>query len=260
VEVVIAPTVDDVARIVADVVLRVVTVRPAAVLGLATGSSPLGAYRRLIDEHRAGRVSFAACHAVLLDEYVGLPRDHPEGYRAVIRRDFTDHVDLDPDRLHGPDVWAPDLPAACERYDRLLAALGGVDVQLLGIGGDGHVGFNEPGSSLRSRTRVKTLSKATRADNSRFFSSPDDVPRHVVTQGLGTISDARHIVLIATGERKAAPIARAVEGPLTAACPASVIQLHPHATVVVDEAAAAGFLLAEYYREAYAGKPSWQGL
>jgi glucosamine-6-phosphate deaminase len=260
VEVVIAPTVDEVARIVANVVIRVITIRPAAVLGLATGSSPLGAYRRLIDEHRAGRVSFSGCHAVLLDEYVGLPRDHPEGYRAVIRRDFTDHVDLDPDRLHGPDVWSTDLPAACERYDRLLAALGGVDVQLLGIGGDGHVGFNEPGSSLRSRTRVKTLTKATRADNARFFASPDDVPRHVVTQGLGTISDARHLVLIAIGEKKAAPIARAVEGPLTAACPASVIQLHPHATVVVDEAAAAGLALAEYYREAYAGKPSWQGL
>ncbi len=258
-EVVIVATADDAAGVVADVVSRVVTDRPA-VLGLATGSSPLGTYRRLVEAPPAGRVSFAACDAVLLDEYVGLAPDHPETYRAVIRREFTDHVDLAPERLHGPDVWAADLPAACARYDRLLAGLGGVDLQLLGIGADGHVGFNEPGSSLRSRTRVKTLTNATRKDNARFFTSADEVPRHVVTQGLGTISDARHLVLIATGERKAAPVARAVEGPLTASCPASVIQLHPHATVVLDEAAAGELKLADYYREAYAGKPSWQAL
>jgi glucosamine-6-phosphate deaminase len=259
VEVVIVPTADDAAVVVAGVVMRLVTAGPA-VLGLATGSSPLGTYRRLVDEHRAGRVSFAACDAVLLDEYVGLAPDHPETYRAVIRRDFTDHIDLAPERLHGPDVWAADLPAACARYDRLLTGLGGVDLQLLGIGADGHVGFNEPGSSLRSRTRVKTLTKATRTDNARFFASVDEVPRHVVTQGLGTISDARHLVLIAIGERKAEPVARAVEGPLTASCPASVVQLHPHATVVLDEAAAGELKLADYYREAYAGKPSWQAL
>jgi glucosamine-6-phosphate deaminase len=260
VEVVITPTADGAARVVADVVLRLVTERPAAVLGLATGTSPLGAYRLLIEEHRAGKVYFAACRAVLLDEYVGLRPDHPEAYRAVIRREFTDHVDLTPDRLHGPDVWADDLPAACARYDRLLAELGGVDLQLLGIGTDGHVGFNEPGSSLRSRTRVKTLTTATRVDNARFFASPDEVPHHVVTQGLGTITDARHALLVATGAQKAEPVSRAVEGPLAAVCPASVLQLHPHATVVVDEAAASGLQLTEYYREAYAGKPSWQQL
>jgi glucosamine-6-phosphate deaminase len=259
VEVVIVPTPEEAGHVVAGIVTRLVTIRPA-VLGLATGSSPLGVYHRLIEEHRAGRVSFAACDAVLLDEYVGLRTDHPQTYRAVIRREFTDHVDLAPERLHGPDVWTTDLPAACARYDRLLAGLGGVDLQLLGIGADGHVGFNEPGSSLRSRTRVKTLTAATRRDNARFFSSVEEVPRHVVTQGLGTISDARHVVMIATGERKAAPVARAVEGPLTASCPASVIQLHPHATVVLDEAAARALALVEYYRETYAGKPSWQGL
>ena len=256
----ITPTAEDAARVVAGVVLRLLTERPAPVLGLATGTSPLGAYRSLIEEHRLGRVFFAAASAVLLDEYVGLPPDHPEAYRAVIRREFTDHVDLTPDRLHGPDVWADDLPAACAHYDRLLDELGGVDLQLLGIGSDGHVGFNEPGSSLRSHTRVKTLTSATRADNARFFASPDEVPRHVVTQGLGTITDARHVLLVATGETKAAPVARAVEGPLAAVCPASVLQLHRHATVVLDEAAAAGLQLADYYREAYAGKPPWQQL
>jgi glucosamine-6-phosphate deaminase len=259
-EVVITPTAAEAARVVAGVFIELVGRRPNVVLGLATGSSPLGAYRLLIAAQQAGDVSFASCHAVLLDEYVGLPRDHPEAYRAVIRREFTDQVDLAADRLHGPDVWAEDLPAACVRYDRLLADLGGVDLQLLGIGTDGHVGFNEPGSSLRSRTRVKTLTKATRADNARFFASAEEVPRHVVTQGLGTISEARHVVLIATGAAKAEPVARAVEGPLAAICPASVLQLHPHATVVLDEAAAGGLQLADYYREAYTGKPAWQGL
>jgi glucosamine-6-phosphate deaminase len=260
VEVVIAPTPADVARVAAGAVIDQVRRRPTAVLGLATGSSPLLTYGLLIAAHRAGQVSFAGCHAVLLDEYVGLPFDHSETYRAVIRRVLIDHIDLAPERLHGPDVWAENLAAACTRYDEVITGLGGVDLQLLGIGSDGHVGFNEPGSSLRSRTRVKTLTASTRADNAPAFASAADVPRHVVTQGLGTISEARHLLLIATGAKKAAPLARAVEGPLTARCPASVLQLHPHATVVVDDEAAADLELAGYYRETYAGKPDWQAL
>jgi glucosamine-6-phosphate deaminase len=260
VEVVIVPTPAEVAALAADVVTRVVRTRAAPVLGLATGSTPLATYALLIERCRAGELSFAGSSAVLLDEYVGLPPDHPEGYRSVIRRELTDHIDLPPARLFGPDVWAADLPAACAAYDRLLADLGGVDVQLLGIGADGHIGFNEPGSSLGSRTRVKTLTGATRADNARFFSTADEVPRHVVTQGLATIGEARHLLLLACGEAKAAPIAQAIEGPLAAMCPASVVQLHPHATVVVDDAAASRLRLADYYRETYAGKPAWQTL
>ncbi len=259
-EVVITPSAADAADVVAGIVARLLREHHAPVLGLATGSSPLGAYDRLIAAHRAGDLSFAHAGAVLLDEYVGLPPDHPQAYRSVIRAALTDHVDLDPARLHGPDVWADDLAAACARYDRLLVELGGVDVQLLGIGADGHIGFNEPGSSLGSRTRIKTLTSATRADNARFFAGADEVPRHVVTQGLATIGEARHLVLVATGAGKAAPVARAVEGPLTAMCPASVLQLHPHATVVVDEEAAARLALAEYYRETFAAKPAWQQL
>ncbi len=247
-------------RIVADAIVRVFAERPRPVIGVATGSSPLGAYRLLIEDHRAGRVSFAGADMVLLDEYVGLPREHPESYRQFIRRHLTDALDLAPDRLHGPDVWSDDIAAACRDYEATLAGLGGVDVQLLGIGSDGHVGFNEPGSSLSSRTRIKTLTASTRADNARFFGSPDAVPRHVVTQGLGTILAARHALLIACGPAKADPIARAVEGPLTAMCPASVLQLHPHATVVLDDAAAAGLALAEHYRQTFAGKPGWQFL
>ena len=259
-EVVIVPTPDDAARVVAGVMATVLTTMPSPVLGLATGSSPVGAYNVLIDEHRAGRVSFAHASAVLLDEYVGLPADHHETYRAFIRRALTDEVDLPVERLFGPDVWAVDLAGACARYEHLLAELGGVDLQLLGIGSDGHIGFNEPTSSLGSRTRIKTLTEATRQDNARFFPSLDDVPRHVVTQGLATILDARHLLLVAAGHGKAAPIARAVEGPLTSMCPASVLQLHPHVTVVVDDAAAAELQLADYYRSVFAAKPDWQPL
>ena len=228
-------------------------------LGLATGSSPLGAYRLLIEDHRAGKVFFAACRAVLLDEYVGLPPDHPEAYRAVIRREFTDHVDLTPDRLHGPDVWADDLPAACARYDRLLAELGGVDLQLLGIGTDGHVGFNEPGSSLRSRTRVKTLTTATRADNARFFASPDEVPHHVVTQGLGTITDARHVLLVATGAHEGrAGCAGRSRGRWRRCARRRCCSSTRTPPWCSTRRPRPGLQLAEYYREAYAGKPSWQ--
>jgi glucosamine-6-phosphate deaminase len=260
-EVVITGDAEAAARLVADCVAHVLTTQSAPVIGLATGSSPLAAYRLLIEAHARGELSSNHASAVLLDEYVGLPPDHPEGYRAFIRREFVDHIDLPPERLFGPDVGSADLAEACARYDRLIADLGGVDLQLLGIGRDGHVGFNEPGSSLASRTRIKTLTRATRADNARFFGDrADDVPRHVVTQGLGTILEARHLLLVACGPGKAEPIARAVEGPLTAMCPASVLQLHPHATVVVDEAAAGLLELADYYRETYAHKPSWQRL
>ena len=257
-EVVIVPNAQAAAALAGQILVDVLRSHPAPVVGLATGSSPLGVYRYVLDRG----VSWAHASAVLLDEYVGLPPGHPESYREFIRREFLEETDLPAERLHGPDVHVPgpELPAACAAYDRLLADLGGVDVQLLGIGSDGHIGFNEPGSSLGSRTRVKTLTATTRADNARFFDSPDDVPRHVVTQGLGTILDARHLLLIATGAAKAAPIAAAVEGQVSAFCPASVLQLHAHATIVVDEAAAARLELAEYYRDTYRNKPPWQPL
>jgi glucosamine-6-phosphate deaminase len=260
-EVVITPDPDTAADLGASVLAGVLAGRPAPVLGLATGSSPLGVYQRLITAYERGELSAAHASAVLLDEYVGLPADHPESYRAFIRREFVDRIDLPVERLFGPDVGADDLNEACARYDRLIGEIGGVDVQLLGIGSDGHIGFNEPGSSLSSRTRVKTLTGATRSDNARFFDDrAEAVPRHVVTQGLGTILEARHLVLIACGAAKAEPIARAVEGPLTAMCPASVLQLHPHVTVVVDEPAAAALQLADYYRETFENKPAWQSL
>lgn len=259
-EVVILPSARDIAEVGAGAVAGLVDASPGAVLGLATGSSPLGVYQELVRRHRAGEVSFARARGFLLDEYVGLPPGHPQRYRAVIRRELEEHVDFAAGAVQGPDGSADDIPAACAAYEEAIVAAGGVDLQLLGIGTDGHLAFNEPGSSLTSRTRVKTLTAQTREDNARFFGSVDDVPRHVLTQGLGTISAARHLVLVATGERKAEAVRAMVEGPVAAFCPASVLQLHPHATVLLDEPAAGRLALAGYFTETYAGKPDWQGL
>ncbi|MCZ2849449.1 glucosamine-6-phosphate deaminase [Modestobacter sp. VKM Ac-2978] len=252
-EVVLLPTPEDCGRVVADAVAGSVLAALGrggpVVLGLATGSSPLLAYRQLLRRHREEGLSFAGVQAFLLDEYVGLPGGHPESYREVIRRELTDALGLDPAVVHGPDGAAADPLQAALDYEAKLLAAGPVAVQVLGIGANGHLGFNEPGSSLASRTRVKTLTEQTRIDNARFFG--DDVaavPRHVITQGLGTILGAEHLVLVATGEAKAAAIAAAVEGPLTASCPASVLQLHRHVTLVVDEAAGAQLDRADYYR------------
>jgi glucosamine-6-phosphate deaminase len=260
VEVVILPDEAAVGSLVADAVCRLLAAKPDGVLGLATGSSPVPTYRELVRRRHAGAVSFARARGFLLDEYVGLPPGHPQAYRTVIQAELASHVDFAAGAVQGPDGTAKDLPGACRAYEQAIAAAGGVDLQLLGIGSDGHLAFNEPGSSLSSRTRVKTLTALTRSDNARFFDSPDDVPRHVLTQGLGTIREARHLVLCAVGDRKAEAVAATVEGPVSASCPASVLQLHPHVTVVLDEAAAALLRLAGYFREAWAGKPPWQSI
>ncbi len=251
---------EDVARLAADAVEATVRRTSDCVLGLATGSTPLPTYQELIRRHRAGDgPSYDTVRTFNLDEYVGLPADHPQRYRAIIAAELTDGLGLPPERVHGPDPAPDGLPTAGERYEAAIAAAGGIDLQLLGIGSDGHLAFNEPGSSLASRTRIKTLTEQTREDNARFFDSPGEVPRHVLTQGLGTIRDARHLVLIATGAGKAAAVAAAVEGPVSASCPASVVQLHPHVTVLVDEAAAGRLERSAYYRHVWRSKPDWQG-
>lgn len=236
-----------------------VTKNPGFTLGVATGSSPLPVYEALTAHAERG-IDFSHMVAFALDEYVGLPADHPEGYRAVIEREVTVPLGLDPTRVHVPDGSLTGIETAGERYEKALTTHGGVDLQLLGIGATGHIGFNEPGSSFGSLTRFKTLAERTRADNARFFASPDDVPIHCVTQGLGTILRARHLVLVAFGEGKAASIAAAVEGPITASLPGSAIQLHPHVTVVLDEAAASVLRFGDYYRWAHKNKPTWQGI
>lgn len=260
-EVVIVPDAAAGAHLVADAIADLARQKPECVLGLATGSSPEPVYDRLAALHQRGELSLARASAFALDEYVGLPAGHPASYGQVLLQQVVERLDLPPGALAVPDGGAADIPAACAAYEERIAGCGGVDLQLLGIGTDGHIGFNEPGSSLGSRTRLKTLTEATRVDNARFFDGQvDRVPRHVLTQGIGTISGARHLVLLAWGQGKAEAVARGVEGPITAMVPASVLQLHPHATVVVDEPAAARLSLADYYRAAWAAKPSWQGL
>ena len=259
-EVVIAPA-PELARLAADAVERLLAARPDAVLGLATGSSPLAVYDELARRHAERGLSFARARAFLLDEYVGLAADHPQRYRNVIDAELVSRVDLPPDAVEGPDGLAEDLPAACAAYEEAIARAGGADLQLLGIGTDGHVAFNEPGSSLGSRTRIKTLALATRQDNARFFDGDvDAVPTHCLTQGLATIGTARHLVLLATGSRKARAVQQLVEGPVSARWPATVLQLHPHVTVLVDDDPAGRLELADHYRETYAAKPAWQHL
>lgn len=259
-EVVILPSSKDIGVLAADAIEALVRRKPDAVLGLATGSSPLPIYDELARRHEEEGLSFAQAHGFALDEYVGLPAGHHESYREVIRREFTNRVDIKPENVHGPNGAADDIPAACRAYEEAIQGAGGVDLQILGVGTDGHIGFNEPGSSLASRTRIKTLIEQTRRDNARFFDRLEDVPHHVVTQGLGTIMDARHVILVAAGDSKARAVRDFVEGPVAAICAASVLQLHPHATIVIDEAAAAALKLADYYRQTYANKPQWQGI
>ena len=260
-EVVILRDAAEIGSTAADAIELLVTRKPDAVLGLATGSSPLAIYDKLAARCAAGRISFATARGFTLDEYVGLPPDHPERYRNVIDTVFVSRVDFAPGAVAGPDGLAADIPAACASYEDAIQAAGGIDLQILGIGTDGHIGFNEPGSSLASRTRIKTLTRQTRLDNARFFGDDiNAVPTHCLTQGLGTIMDARHVVLVATGRSKAEAVHQLAEGGVSALWPASVLQHHPHATVFVDDAAAHRLQLADYYRDTYRSKPDWQGI
>ncbi|MFG2813757.1 glucosamine-6-phosphate deaminase [Streptomyces sp. NPDC048410] len=260
-EVVIVPDAAAGGELVAEAMARLLRRKPDALLGVATGSTPLPVYQALAAQVRSGAADTRRARIAQLDEYVGLPADHPESYRSVLRREVLEPLGIGMDAFLGPDGTAADVQAACAEYDRALASAGGVDLQLLGIGTDGHIGFNEPCSSLASRTRIKTLTEQTRIDNARFFDGDiEQVPHHVITQGIGTILEARHLVLLATGEGKADALAATVEGPVAAICPASALQLHPHATVVADEAAASKLKLADYFRHTYAHKPEWQGL
>ncbi|GAA5152761.1 glucosamine-6-phosphate deaminase [Microbacterium pseudoresistens] len=257
-EVVIVPTADDAGALVADAIVEVIRGRADAVLGLATGSTPLPVYTAL--RAKLESVDVSQVRGFALDEYVGIDPAHPESYRSVITREVVEPLGLDPRRIQVPNGSLEGIEHAGPDYDAAIAAVGGVDLQILGIGTDGHIGFNEPGSSFASRTRVKTLTAQTREDNARFFDDIADVPMHCITQGLGTILEARHLVLLAFGEGKAQAVAGAVEGPVSAMLPGSAIQLHPHATVIIDEAAASRLALADYYRYTFDNKPAWQGI
>ncbi|TPG32746.1 glucosamine-6-phosphate deaminase [Mycolicibacterium hodleri] len=260
-EVVICRDAKEIGGIAADAIGALLDRAPEAVLGLATGSSPLAIYDELVRRCEDGRISFQQAHGFTLDEYVGLPADHPERYRTVIDTVFVSRVNFAPGAVQGPDGGAADIPAACVAYENAIRAAGGVDLQILGIGTDGHIAFNEPGSSLASRTRIKTLTSQTRIDNARFFGDDvESVPTHCLTQGLATIMEARHLVLVATGRSKAEAVHHLVEGAVSAMWPATILQHHPHVTVLLDDAAARRLQLVDYYRETYRSKPPWQGI
>lgn len=251
-EVIIVDSAEDAGRLVGRAIGDAIARNPELVLGVATGSTPLTTYRSLAEILREDRIAVDRVRAFALDEYLGLPAGHPESYRAVVDREVVDVLGFDPSNVQVPDGDPSHAETTCADYERAIREAGGVDVQLLGIGTSGHIGFNEPGSSLASRTRIKALAQQTRQDNARFFDDIDDVPTHAVTQGIGTILDARHLVLLAFGAQKAPALAEALEGAITARCPASAVQLHPEVTVVADRAAAAELELTEYYEYSWA--------
>jgi glucosamine-6-phosphate deaminase len=257
-EIVIQPTAEEASIVAARIVAQLVRRKPDAVLGLATGSTPLKTYAELVRMHREDGLDFSRVTTFNLDEYVGLAAEHPQSYRAFMGEHLFRHLNVAKERIHIPNGLAADVPAECAAYEAAIRAAGGIDLQVLGIGTDGHIGFNEPSSSLASRTRIKTLTARTRSDNARFFGSAEAVPVHVVTMGVGTIMDARQVLLLAFGENKARAVADAVEGPITAMNPASILQMHPVAKCLVDDAAARELKRVEYYRWVYSHKPEWQ--
>ncbi|MCK8462883.1 glucosamine-6-phosphate deaminase [Aliiroseovarius sp. S1339] len=235
----------------ADIIARTVIAKPDAVLGLATGGTMLPLYKALAQRHRDEGLSFAKTTSFNLDEYIGLAPDHPCSYHHYMQEAFFAHVDIDPARAHLPKGDAPDPQAASLDYEALIEAAGGIDLQLLGIGQNGHIGFNEPTASLGSRTRIKTLTDSTRRANQRYFASFEETPRYAITTGVATILSSRKCLLVATGEDKAEAVANMVEGPVSAACPASALQFHARATIILDEAAASALKLTDYYENVH---------
>jgi glucosamine-6-phosphate deaminase len=258
VEILIRPTSAHVARLVAHLVIERVRQKPELVLGCATGRTMEAVYDRLVAGHEAGLADLSRLRTFNLDEYVGLTADDPRSYHHYMRERLFDRVGLAPERSRLPNGAAADLPAEARAYEAAIAAAGGIDVQLLGMGATGHIGFNEPLSALMSRTREKALTPTTRAQNAAMFGGdPESVPRRALTMGVGTILEARELLLVVTGAAKAEMLARATEGPITATISATALQLHPHCKVIVDEAAAGALTGTAYYRFAYDNEPEW---
>lgn len=257
-EVIIRPAAADVAGLVSALVAASLRENPKLVLGLATGRTMEQVYDLLVGEHRERGLSFSGVTTFNLDEYVGLPADSAQSYRYYMREKLFSRVDLQEENTHLPDGAAADLETECAAYEARIAAAGGIDLQLLGIGQVGHIGFNEPLSALRSRTRVKALTPKTIEQNAALFGGPEHVPRRAITMGVGTILDSRRCVLAAMGEEKAEIIAKAVEGPVTSMISATALQLHPRCTVIVDEAAASRLEQQDYYRWLFENEPEWK--
>jgi len=257
-EVIILPTASEASEVAARLVARQLREKPNSVLGLATGSTPCKLYQLLARMHREDGLDFSKATTFNLDEYVNLDPTHPASYHQFMEENFFSHVNVRRESVHIPDGMIADVPAHCAEYERAIRKAGGIDLQILGLGSDGHLGFNEPGSSLASRTRIKTLTERTRTDNARFFTGAQEVPHHVITMGLGTIMESRMCLLLAFGKAKAEAVAASVEGPVTASVPGSLLQFHPQAKVLLDAESASSLTRAEYYRGVYQNKPSWQ--
>ena len=258
-EIILQPDAAAASLLVARVIAREIRRKPDLVLGLATGRTMEAVYAHLVRFHREERLSFSACRTFNLDEYIGLPPDHSASYRRYMNEHLFSKVDIDLKNTHLPDGNAADLAAECARYEHRIVECGGIDFQLLGIGRAGHIGFNEPMSALRSRTRDKTLTRDTVEQNAGMYGGDmSRVPRRAITMGVGTILESKRCILLATGKEKARIIAAALEGPITSRVTASALQLHAHCTVVVDHAAAAKLEGVEYYRWIFENEPEWQ--
>ena len=254
-EVIIKKTYAEMSREAAKEVANVLNAKPNAVLGMATGSTPLGVYQELVRLHKKEGLDFSQVTTFNLDEYVGLPVTHPQSYHYFMYENFFKHVNIPPQNIYIPSGTTNNYRAFCQWFEQRIKECGGIDLQILGIGSDGHIAFNEPSSSLSSRTRLKTLAKSTIDDNARFFKKRADVPVYAITMGVGTIQEARKIILLANGKNKADAIAHAVEGPVTSMITASALQLHPEVKVFVDEEAAGKLTMRSYYDWIQENKP-----
>ncbi len=257
-EIVIRPNSEDASELAARIVARTVREKPHAVLGLATGNTPLQLYRNLVRMHREDGLDFGGVTSFNLDEYVGVPPAHPSSFHSYMWAHLFSSLNIPRERINIPDGMTNDIPAACRKYEQAIRSAGGIDIQVLGIGTNGHIGFNEPSSSLSSRTRIKTLTEQTRSDSAAAFGGEDAVPKHVLTMGLGTIMDSKMCLLLAFGKKKARAVALAAEGPVTSMVPGSVLQMHPRAIFVLDDEAASELKMADYYRWIDRHKPDWQ--
>ena len=232
-----AETVEEAAHLAADRFQELLCTKPACVLGLATGSTPIPLYRELIAREQAGRIDFSRVRSVNLDEYKGLAPDHPQSYRRFMQENLFDHISIRPENTYVPDGLATDVDAMCSAYERTIEDLGGVDLQLLGLGHDGHIGFNEPSDHFPVRTHETALAEITRQANARFFASEAEVPTAAYTMGVGTVMAARRILVIVTGADKSDILHKAFFGPVTPWVPASILQFHPDVTLICDRAA-----------------------
>ena len=247
-EVIIQDGYDDMSRQAALIFAQTLNAKPDAVLGLATGSTPLGLYKELIRMHREEGLDFSQVTTFNLDEYVGLSKEHSQSYHYFMHENLFQHINISEQNIYIPSGTTSNYQAFCEWYEQRIVESGGIDLQVLGIGSDGHMAFNEPGSSLGSRTRIKTLTSQTIEDNARFFDSPDEVPVYSITMGVGTILEARKIILLANGANKAEAVAAAIEGPVTSMCTASALQMHRDTIFLLDQESAGNLKMTQYYQ------------